>query len=137
MIVLSFKRLIIVLTAALVLPFGLASAQSMVPDGSEIVGQPVRVDVGGVSNTVYFNPGGSARIVGAAGQEVRGTWLAQNGNLCLSAGSDRECWPYQTAFRAGEPIVLTSDCGSASRFTALAVNRPAAPVQVRRAGERG
>ena len=138
MIKFNFNRLLVVLAAALALPLGTASAQMMAPDGSEITGQPVRVDVNGISNTVYFNRGGTARIVGATGQEASGTWSAQNGNLCLTAGSTRECWPYQTAFAANQPVVLTSDCGSVSRFTALSTNRMAAPpVQVQRAGERG
>ena len=41
---------------------GIAYAQAWVP-GSEIVGQPVTVTTNGVSNTVYLDPGGSARIM--------------------------------------------------------------------------
>lgn len=132
------SRATVALLAATLLPVGMASAQSMMPNGSEIEGQPVRVDVNGVTNTVYLNRGGTARIIGASGQEVAGNWSAQNGNLCLTAGAGRECWAYQSAFQAGQPVALTSDCGSVSQFTALATNRMAAPpVQVRRAGERG
>ena len=134
------NRLLTASAAAMLLPMGLASAQMMAPDGSEIVGQPLRVEVNGVTNTVYLNADGSARIVGSANQQVTGSWSAANGNLCLTGGSERECWPYQTAFQQGQPVVLTSDCGSASRFTALATNRRAPvtpPVQVQQAGERG
>lgn len=138
MSIFSFKRLAIGAAATLVLPVGIASAQMMAPDGSEIVGQPVRVETGGVANTVYFNRGGTARIIGAAGQEESGNWAVQGGNLCLASGAARECWPYQTSFRSGQPVQLTSNCGATSRFTALSTNAmPAPPVQMQRAGERG
>ena len=39
---------------------GVALAQAV--PGSEIVGQPVTVTTNGISNTVYLDPGGTARI---------------------------------------------------------------------------
>lgn len=140
MLKITLRRFAIVMAAGLALPTGMASAQMMAPNGSEIVGQPVRVETAGTSNTVYFNRGGTARIVGATGEEANANWAVQGNNLCLSSGSVRECWPYQEAFRQGQPVQLTSDCGATSRFTALSTNAmpvQAPPVQVQRAGERG
>ena len=113
-----------------------ALAQSGAPTGSEIVGQSVQVDTAGVVNTVYFDQGGTARIVGAAGQEVAGNWSVQNGTMCLASSAARECWPYQAAFQAGQPVTLVSDCGASSVWTPAATNQPA-PIQPQRAGERG
>jgi hypothetical protein len=90
-------------------------AQNWVP-GSEITGQSVQVETNGVTNTVYFEPGGA------------------NGQLCLTTGAAQECWPYAQPFQAGQPLSLTSSCNAASRWTALSTNM--APVQAG-AGERG
>lgn len=113
-----------------------ALAQSGAPTGSEIAGHSVQVDSAGVVNTVYFDQGGSARIVGSAGQEVAGNWSVQNGAMCLASSAARECWPYQTAFQASQPVTLVSDCGASSVWTPVSTNQPA-PVQPQRAGERG
>lgn len=113
-----------------------AAAQSMSPTGAEIAGHPVRVSfANGTSNTLYFDPSGSVRIAGPAGEELtQGRWFVQNSNLCLEAGAGlRECWPYQAAFQPQRAVTLTSDCGSTSQWTALSTNEPAP----RRAGERG
>lgn len=103
--------------------------------GSEIVGQSVQVETNGVTNTVYFDAGGAARIQTPAGNIVPGTWSAANGQLCLSSGAAQECWPYSQPFQAGQQIALTSSCNAASRWTALGTNQPP-PVQ-QGAGERG
>jgi hypothetical protein len=103
--------------------------------GSEIVGQSVQVETNGVTNTVYFDAGGTARIQTPAGRIVPGTWSAANGQLCLSTGGPQECWPYAQAFQAGQQITLTSNCNAASRWTALGTNQPP-PVQ-QGLGERG
>jgi hypothetical protein len=89
----------------------------------------------GVTNTVFFEPGGVARIQTPSGKSVPGTWAAANGQLCLTTGAAQECWPYSQLFQAGQQINLTSSCNSASRWTALGTNQ-AAPVQ-QGAGERG
>jgi len=117
---------------------GSAAAQSMgPPNGAEITGHAVQVDTNGVVNTVYFDQGGAARIVSQGGTEVQGRWFVENQNLCLATGSTaRECWPYQAAFRAGQPVVLTSDCQATSRWTAMSTTEPPLPPPVRR-GERG
>ena len=103
--------------------------------GSEITGQSVQVETNGVTNTVFFDPGGVARIQTPSGKSVPGTWAAANGQLCLTTGAAQECWPYSRPFQAGQQITLTSSCNSASRWTALGTNQ-AAPVQ-QGAGERG
>jgi hypothetical protein len=109
-------------------------AQSWVP-GSEITGQSAQVETNGVINTVYFDPGGVARIQTPGGNTVPGTWAAANGQLCLTTGAAQECWPYAQPFQAGQPLSLTSNCNSASRWTALNTNM-APPVQTG-AGQRG
>ena len=103
--------------------------------GSEITGQSVQVETNGVTNTVFFDPGGVARMQTPSGKSVPGTWAAANGQLCLTTGAAQECWPYSQPFQAGQQISLTSSCNSASRWTALGTNQ-AAPVQ-QGAGERG
>ena len=111
---------------------GLALAQAV--PGSEIVGQPVTVTTNGVSNTVYLDPGGTARIMTPGGNTVAGTWSAANGQLCLSTGAAQECWPYASPFQAGQPVTLTSSCGSSSTWLASSTNTPPASGQ---RGERG
>ena len=111
---------------------GVALAQAV--PGSEIVGQPVTVTTNGVSNTVYLDPGGTARIMTPGGNTVAGTWSAANGQLCLSTGAAQECWPYASPFQAGQPVTLTSSCGSSSTWLASSTNTPPATGQ---RGERG
>ena len=105
---------------------GIALAQ-MVP-GGEIVGQPVSVTTNGITNTVYLDPGGSARIMTPGGNTVPGTWSAANGQLCLSSGAAQECWPYASPFQAGQPVTLTSSCGSSSTWLASSTNSPPPPA---------
>jgi len=100
-----------------------AVAQVWVP-GSEIAGQSATVVTNGVSNTVYFDAGGGARLVSPSGTTVNGTWSAAGGQLCLNTATARECWPYANAFRAGTPVTLTSNCNSVSTWTANGVNAP-------------
>jgi hypothetical protein len=112
----------------------IAAAQVWVP-GTEIAGQSAQVTTNGVTNTVYFDQGGTARIVSAGGTTVNGTWAASNGQLCLSTGMARECWPYANAFQMGVPMTLVSTCNSSSTWTANGVNMP--PPASSREGERG
>lgn len=114
-------------------PLAAASAQVWVP-GSEITGQSIQIETNGVVNTVYFDPGGVARIATPSGNMVQGSWSVANQMLCLETGpSVRECWPYRSAFLAGQPVSLTSSCQVTSRWVANAVNTaPQAP-----GGERG
>jgi len=111
---------------------GMALAQTV--PGGEIVGQPVTVTTNGVSNTVYLDPGGTARVMTPGGNTVAGTWSAANGQLCLSTGAAQECWPYASPFQAGQPVTLTSSCGSSSTWLASSTNTPPATGQ---RGERG
>ena len=103
--------------------------------GSEITGQSVQIETNGVTNTVFFDPAGVARIQTPGGNIVPGSWTASGGQLCLTTGAAQECWPYAQPFQAGQQITLTSSCNSASRWTALGTNTPP-PVQ-QGAGERG
>jgi hypothetical protein len=129
---LYFVRAVMGLTLA-VGASGAAFAQGA--PGSEIVGQPLTVTTNGVTNTVYLDPGGSARIMTPGGNTIPGTWTAANGQLCLSNGSAQECWPYASPFQAGQPVTLTSSCGSSSSWLASSTNTPP-PAQGQR-GERG
>ena len=121
------------MTSMLVAP-AIAFAQVWVP-GSEISGQSAQVTTNGITNTVYFDTGGVARIVSPGGNTVNGTWSAASGQLCLNTGAAQECWPYASAFQAGAPITLTSSCNAVSTWTANGVNPLAPPAA--RGGERG
>lgn len=103
--------------------------------GSEITGQSISVETNGVTNTVFFDPAGAARIQTPGGRMVPGTWTAASGQLCLTTGAAQECWPYAQPFQAGQQITLTSSCNAASRWTALGTNQSA--PQQQKAGERG
>jgi hypothetical protein len=113
---------------------GMAMAQAWAP-GSEIAGQAVQVTTNGVTNTVYLDQGGAARIMTPAGNTVNGTWTAASGHLCLSNGGAQECWPYAAPFQAGQPLTLTSTCNATSTWLASATNGPTPPPSA--AGERG
>jgi len=103
---------------------GVAMAQWM--PGSEVVGQSLQVTTNGTTNTVYLDPGGAARIVTPSGSVVNGTWTAANGQLCLGTGAAQECFPYASAFQAGQPLTLTSSCGQTSTWLASSTNAPPA-----------
>ena len=120
------------IAAAIALPAA-AVAQAWTP-GSEIVGQSVQVTTNGVTNTVYLDAGGAARIVTPGGNTIPGTWRAANGQLCLSNATAQECWPYASPLQAGQPVTLTSSCNSTSTWLASATNTPAPPAA---RGERG
>lgn len=121
------------IVAAVALPAA-TLAQAWTP-GSEIVGQSVQVTTNGVTNTVYLDAGGAARIITPGGNTVAGTWTAANGQLCLNNGAAQECWPYASPFQAGQPVTLTSSCNSASTWLASATNTAPPPAGQR--GERG
>ena len=116
-----------------------AAAQTWTP-GAEITGHGVRVETQGVVNTVYFDPGGTARVVSPGGTEYPGRWFIENQSLCLEMGMGaRECWAYQAPFMAGQPVALTSTCGP-STWTALSTEPPMMPPPPPprdRSGERG
>ena len=110
------------------------SGAALAQAGAEIVGQPLQVTTNGVTNTVYLDAGGSARIMTPAGNTVPATWQAANGQLCLNNGTAQECWPYAAPFQAGAPLTLTSSCNSSSTWLAQAINAPPPPTP---APERG
>jgi hypothetical protein len=118
------------LTLLTALP-GAAFAQA----ATEIIGQPIQVTTNGVTNTVYLDAGGTARIMTPGGNTVPGTWTAANSQLCLSNGSAQECWPYTAPFQAGQPVTLTSSCNSTSSWLAASTNGPPPPAGQK--GERG
>ncbi|MCY7339092.1 MAG: hypothetical protein LH465_03955 [Sphingomonas bacterium] len=99
-----------------------AVAQSAWTPGAEIVGQSVQVQTAGVTNTVYFDAGGTARIITPAGNVVPATWSAGNQQLCLMSGGAQECWPYQSPFQAGQQMTLTSSCQATSSWVANGTN---------------
>src|SRR4051794_25548254 len=111
---------------------GIAFAQAWTP-GSELVGQPLQVTTNGVTNTIYLDQGGAARLITPGGNTLPATWQAANGQLCLSNGSAQECWPYNGPFQAGQPQTLTSSCNATSSWLAQATNQ-GPPVE---RGERG
>ena len=101
-----------------------ASAQMWTP-GSEIVGQSVQVNTNGTVNTVYFDQGGAARIMTPGGISVPGRWSVANQQLCLDIGTGpAECWPYRSAFQAGQNVTLTSSCNVTSQWLANGTNVP-------------
>ena len=103
---------------------GAASAQMWTP-GAEIVGQSVQVNTNGTINTVYFDQGGAARVMTPNGTAVPGRWTAANQQLCLDIGTgSAECWPYRSAFQAGQVVTLTSTCNVPSQWTANGTNMP-------------
>ena len=127
--------------AFIAIPVTAASAQAGWVPGSEIVGQSVQVQTNGVTNTVYFDPGGAARIMTPNGTAIPATWTASGGNLCLYGSGSQECWPYQAPFQAGQPMMLTSSCQASSQWLASATN-PMMPPPVQQPmpqtqGERG
>ena len=119
--------------ALAVVPVG---AMAQWAPGSEIVGQTVQVTTNGVSNTVHLAPGGQAHITTPGGTVIPATWTAANGQLCLNTGAAQECWAYNSAFQAGQPMTLTSSCGS-STWVANAINQPPPPPAPAVQGERG
>ena len=124
-------RAIVAAVAMTALP-GAALAQAWAP-GSEILGQPLQVTTNGVTNTIYLDAGGTARIVTPGGNTLPGSWTAASGQLCLNNGAAQECWPYNSPFQAGQPLTLTSSCSSTSTWLASATNS-ALPAP---GGERG
>jgi hypothetical protein len=112
---------------------GNALAQAGWTPGSEVIGQPIQVTTDGVTNTVYLDAGGTARLVTPRGHAIPGSWTAAGGQLCLNNGAAQECWPYASPFQAGTPVTLTSSCHATSTWLASATNTPP-PVE---RGERG
>ena len=115
-------------------PLTVGLAQTGWIPGSEITGHAIQVETNGVMNTVYFEPGGVARIQSPAGNVVPATWTATGGELCLQSTGGRECWPYAQPFQTGQQITLTSSCQVASRWLPISTSQP--PIQ-QGAGERG
>ena len=116
----------IILVGATALAAPISAQTGWVP-GAEIVGQSIQVETNGVTNTVYFDPVGSGRIVTPSGTTHAASWTASGGELCLYSGGGKECWPYQVPFQAGQPMTLTSSCQATSHWLASATNPMPAP----------
>lgn len=112
---------------------GVALAQAGWTPGSEIVGQPIQVTTNGVTNTLYLDANGTARILTPRGNTVPASWTAANSQLCLSKAGAEECWPYRAPFQAGTAVTETSSCNATSTWLAESTNAPP-PVE---RGERG
>jgi hypothetical protein len=111
---------------------GVAYAQA----ATEVIGQPIQVTTNGVTNTVYLDAGGTARIMTPGGNTVPGSWTAANGQLCLSNGTAQECFPYSAPFQPWQAVTLTSSCGQNSTWLAASTNAPPPPPSGQK-GERG
>lgn len=124
--------------AFMALPSAAAAQMMGTPNGAELYGQPVSVvTANGQTNTITFQPDGTATITSSATSEVTPVrWSATGGQLCLQSSTARECVPYQSAFQPQQAVTLTSDCGQTAQWTALSTNQPAPPTSTR-AGERG
>jgi len=122
--------------AVAVLP---SAASAQWAPGSELAGQSVQVETNGVVNTIYLDQGGTARIVTPTGTTIPANWTSGANGLCLSANGAQECWTYTTPMNAGQPMSLTSSCGSVSTWSAAATNAapPPPPPQSSPEGERG
>ena len=131
----AFAAVMVGACVALV-PFTPALAQDWVP-GSEITGHSIQVETNGVVNTIYFEPGGVARIMTPGGTQIPARWSAANQSLCLETGANvQECFPYRSAFQTGQAMTLTSSCQAVSRWVPNSTE-PNAPVESMRKGERG
>lgn len=95
---------------------------------SEVIGQPIQATTNGVTNTLYFDPDGTVRIITPNGNTVAGTWAINQGNLCVTKGGATECWPY-SVFEAQQPKTMTSSCNSVTTWVAQSTNgTPPPPV---------
>ena len=83
-----------------------------------------------------LGPGGQAQITTPGGTVIPATWTAANGQLCLNTGAAQECWAYTNAFQPGQPLTLTSNCGTAS-WLANSTNAPPPPVAAASSAARG
>nr|WP_294850417.1 hypothetical protein [uncultured Sphingomonas sp.] len=129
----------LIAAAAIALTAPLGAQTGWVP-GSEIVGQSAQVTTADVTNTVYLDPNGRARIVTPAGRTVPASWTASQQKLCLYSGGASECWPYDAPFQAKKLTALSSSCGGLSEWVMNGVNpqpTPPPPPVSNVLGERG
>ncbi len=109
------------------------SGAAYAQDASEVIGQPIQVTTNGVTNTVYLDQGGTARLITPKGTTMPATWQVASGQLCLNNGAASECWPYNSPFQANQPVTLTSSCNATSTWTPQGTNSPSQGSK----GERG
>jgi hypothetical protein len=99
---------------------------------SEVIGQPIQVTTNGVTNTLYFDPDGTVRMITPNASVVQGNWAIQGSNLCVSRGAVSECFPYNSPFQAQQPRTMTSSCNSVSTWLAQATNGPSMDTKAER-----
>lgn len=99
---------------------------------AEVLGQPITVTTDGITNTLYFEADGSARVLTPNATTFPARWSMQGQNLCLSMGEASECWAY-SPFELLQPRTMQSSCNATSVWTAQNTNRPQAKTR----GERG
>lgn len=99
-----------------------APSIAMAQSAAEILGQPIQATTNGVTNTIYFDPGGTLRILTPAGNTIAGTWQINGQQLCMNVGGQQECVPYDRPFAANEPRDLRTSCNAATVWVAQGVN---------------
>jgi hypothetical protein len=93
--------------------------------GSElyVAGVTVRAEIeGGEINTLTFSQDGTVRNLIHSSREVaEGRWWVSNRELCIrwQGTTIPECWPYVTAWKAGETVTVRSDRGHNARITLI------------------
>ena len=104
--------------ASLVLAACMSTPAPAPLDGSELVGQVVRVQMPGAGPTqLRFNAGGTVTGSSAAG-EATGQWAVENGQLCMEwPRLGRDCYPYAEPFRRGRTVTLTGTSGATVQVT--------------------
>ena len=125
----SFVRGITAVSAAVLATAAMAQAQQPM---AEVIGQPIRVTTNGVTNTLYFDANGTVRIITPNSNVVQGTWTMSQGNLCVTAGSAQECWPYNAPFQLQQPVTFTSSCSATSTWLAQTTNNPSQSLKSER-----
>jgi len=98
--------------------------------GSELyaAGTTVRAEIeGGEVNTLTFSQDGTVRsLIHSTGQIGEGRWWVRNRQLCIRwhGTALAECWPYVTAWVAGETVTVMSDRGHNARITLIKSGTP-------------
>jgi hypothetical protein len=93
--------------------------------GSELyaAGVTVRAELdSGEVNTLTFSQDGTVRNLIHSSREIaEGRWWVTNGELCMRwhGTTIPECWPYVTAWKAGETVSVRSDRGHNARITLI------------------
>lgn len=93
--------------------------------GSELyaAGVTVRAEIeSGEVNTLTFSQDGTVRnLIHSTSEVAQGRWWVRNQELCIRWDGTEipECWPYVTAWKAGETVNVRSDRGHNARITLI------------------